>query len=580
MFQSTRTVAYCSLVSRSFKSALRTLCVMSAFPCLVTAQKNVVSLSASFDIDGDGFSEFLALEKQSPHDLSPSSAAFYEIDEFGFHTELWRHTTPRHIVTAEVGDLDGDGSPEILVLSRSSSLGAGADDPPWLKVFRWAGFDFSPSPSISLSGIRDSERLRPSGIALIDFDMDGTDEISFAQASPQRSLSVNSLPGTGALEEASALSSAAISSGYGHIHLVETDYNNDSAPDLMALSPEASRVWLQVFTNRDGQISMGPSAAPSYPSGTAAPIGLIPSGMASVDIDDDNSDEILLPFESGSVLALKQIGSDFALIPVGGDVASLFQFPSSLTELDIDNILLGRAELGMTGTLKQMNLNALPVAAVDVEPEVPSAPPVPEPEIAAVEPEPTVAEPEASSRPSIGTMRLSAVPVATAQATVQDDEASPARVGLTGRVQRADLASVNRETGEVSPRRGATASSASGRMTQISLSTLGGAPGGPAAVSDTAYVETPFIYPVAPSSGTMATFRKIMFPDGARFNPNSRNIEWTPTPSQVGFHRFEFQIVVQGGGSRPDVQEVRGQGVTVRSTSKIEAFQFTVVVLE
>jgi hypothetical protein len=36
--------------------------------------------------------------------------------------------------------------------------------------------------------------------------------------------------------------------------------------------------------------------------------------MASVDIDDDNSDEILLPFESGSVLALKQIGSDFALL--------------------------------------------------------------------------------------------------------------------------------------------------------------------------------------------------------------------------------------------------------------------------
>ena len=71
-----------------------------------------------------------------------------------------------------------------------------------------------------------------------------------------------------------------------------------------------------------------------------------------------------------------------------------------------------------------------------------------------------------------------------------------------------------------------------------------------------------------------------MLPNGARFNASSRNIEWTPTPAQVGFQRFEFQIVIQGGGGRPDVQEVRGQGVTVRSASKTESVQYTVVVLE
>ena len=57
MFQLTRKVAYCLLVSRSLVNALCTLCAMALFISLVTAQKNVVSLSRSFDIDGDGFSE-------------------------------------------------------------------------------------------------------------------------------------------------------------------------------------------------------------------------------------------------------------------------------------------------------------------------------------------------------------------------------------------------------------------------------------------------------------------------------------------------------------------------------------------
>lgn len=573
MFQLTRTVSHCSAVSHSFMNALCFLCVMMACPLQITAQKNVLSLSTSFDIDGDGFSEFLSLEKQNSDDQSPSSAAFYEIDEFGSHTELWRHTTAHHIIAAEIGDLEGDSSPEILMLSRSSSLGAGADDPPWLKVFPWTGIDFSPSPSITMSGERDSERVRPSSIALIDFDMDGTDELSFAEASPRRSLSINVLLGAGALEEIQSVSATSASSGYGPIHLVEIDYNNDSSPDMMALSPEATQVRLQIFINQGGQLSSGPSATLNYPSGIAPPIGLIPSGMARVDIDGDNSEEVLLPFESGSVLAVKRNASNYTLLTVDDDQAALFQFSFPLTGLDINDILLGRAELGMTGALEQMSLYALPVAAVPEPASEVFGTTAPLTPVAELDEK---AEAELPSAPSIRTMRLSAVPVVA----VESAEPSPTRVGLTGRAQRVGLASIDRETGEVSETQTPAALSAAGRMRQISLSTLGDAPNSPAIDSDTAYVGAPFIYPVVPSSGTMATFRKIMFPDGAKFNPNSRNIEWTPTTYQAGFHRFEFQIVVQGGDSRPDLQEVRGQGVTVRSTTKTESVQFTVVVLE
>ena len=225
------------------------------------------------------------------------------------------------LATGLLGDLNGDGSPEIAVLSRSSSLGAGSDDPPWLKVFQWTVFDFSPSSTITLSGVRDSERLRPSGIALIDFDLDGADEISFAQASPMRALSINSLLGRGELRQTASLmrkrqtvSSSTISAGYGPIHMVEITYNNASAPDLMAISPEIAQVRLQVFTSRGGRLLPGTSALPSYPPGIAPPIGLIPSGIVSLDINDDNADEVLLPFQQGSVLAVQQEGSGYKLV--------------------------------------------------------------------------------------------------------------------------------------------------------------------------------------------------------------------------------------------------------------------------
>ena len=143
MFHWTRTVRYCTLGLRSLLNAVLLLSIITLFPLNLNAQKNVLSLSPTFDLDGDGLSEFLAIEKRSMSDGSPSSAVYYEIDDFGAHMEIWRHTTVDHLVTAHVGDINGDESPEIVLLSRSSPLGAGANDLPWLKVFQWTGVDLS-----------------------------------------------------------------------------------------------------------------------------------------------------------------------------------------------------------------------------------------------------------------------------------------------------------------------------------------------------------------------------------------------------------------------------------------------------
>ena len=151
MLYLTRTAGLCSSLLRSVMDVVRNLCVIAIPLVFLFGQKNVVSLSPTFDLDGDGLSEFLALEKQSFNDIGPSSAVFYEIDDFGSHMELWRYTTVDQIIKAEIGDINGNDIPDVVLLSRSSFLGFGSESPMWLKAFPWTEIDFSPEPIFSFN---------------------------------------------------------------------------------------------------------------------------------------------------------------------------------------------------------------------------------------------------------------------------------------------------------------------------------------------------------------------------------------------------------------------------------------------
>ena len=589
MFHWTRTVRCCALGLRSPLNAISLLCIITLFPLNLNAQKNVVSLSPTFDLDGDGLSEFLAIEKKGMSDEAPSSAVYYEIDDFGAHMEIWRHTTVDHLITAQIGDINGDESPEIVLLSRSSSLGAGADDLPWLKVFQWTGVDFSPSPSLTIGGVKNNARIRPSGLTILDFDNNESDEIVYAEGSPTRLVSVKVLNEIdGELNTLQELSSDVLNVGSGPLFVTQVDYNEDNFPDLMAVSPEQNRLRIQVFISGGGRLTKGPSAVSVYSDKVPMSLGLIQSGIAEVDIDEDGIKEVVLPFELGAVLAIKKQGDAFQIVVVDLSQASLFQFKNPLTETDINEILLNRAELGMVGSaLHQLSLSASPVIAQESEAEVEPEPQLlsqaqlnPQPVEDVPEPMPEE-EPEPVSQSPLSRVQLSAVPVAPSE-TVANTEPHQLQTALSGRMQQVALSSVNSRSNDIAsaPSAPPTASPPAGKMRLIQLSTLGKGAGAPvgSGISDTLYVGEKFVYPVEPSSGTIISFRPVSLPSGASFDPSSKVIIWTPVPSQVGVHPIEFQMTVEGSGERPVVNEVRGQGVTIRSSTKVESVLFTVLV--
>ena len=543
MFHWILTVRYCTLWLRSPLNAVSLLAIITLFPLDVNAQKNVVSLSPTFDFDGDGLSEFLAVEKRGMIDAAPSSAVYYEIDDFGAHMEIWRHTTVDHLVTAQVGDINGDGSPEIVVLSRSSSLGAGVDDLPWLKVFQWSGVDFSPSPSLTIGGVKNNSRIRPSGLTMLDFDNNESDEIAYAEGSPTRLISVKMLNEIdGELNTLQELSSDVLNVGSGPLFITQVDYNEDDFADLMALSPEQNHLRIQVFISDGGRLTKGPSAISMYSDEIPMSLGLIQSGIAEVDLDEDGIKEVVLPFEFGAVLAIKNQGDGFEIVVVNLSQSSLFQFKDPLTETDINEILLNRAELGMVGSvLQQLSLSASPVIAQESEAEVESEPqPLSQ---AQLNPQPVENVPEPISQSPLSRVQLSAVPVIPFE-TVADTEPAQLQTALSGRMQQVALSSVNNNSNNTTsaPTATLTAGPPAGRMRQIQLSTLGEGAGVPAGsgISDTLYVGEIFVYPVEPSSGTMISFRPVSLPGGASFDPSSKIITWTPVPSQVGVHQLSL----------------------------------------
>lgn len=576
MLYLTRTAELCSILSRSVMDLVRILCAITISLPFLFSQKNVVSLSPTFDFDRDGLSEFLALEKQNFNDSAPSSAVFYEIDDFGSHIELWRHTTLDQIIKVEIGDVDGNAIPDIVLLSRSSFLGFGSEDPFWLKAFPWTEIDFSPEPVFSFNNINDSVRVRPSSFSLLDIGFNNQkDEILFAQGSPSRSISINSISDNEVFDKIKSLSPGNLSAGYAPIHLTKFDHDSNSSLDIIALSPEETSIRIHLFLNNEGELSNGVSKTLSYPFDLNSPIGLIPSGIINADIDLDGFDELVIPFKSGSVVALHQEDSSFFLTKIGPKMSALFQFSEPLTESDINNILLSRAELGIgADPLQNLNLNEVSITVSEFDTLTNQS-------VGFQKSSDQTNMEDSSFIPSepIATMRLSAIPVVGSSQDKISPDSSKIVSGISSRLKKVNISSVDNQLGNVASS-SPSLSSRAGRMKQISLSNLGSSSGIPMITSDTAYVGQQFIYPVVPSKGTLAQFRKIDLPEGAIYNPSTKNIIWTPSEDQIGLQKFEFQIMVQGGGSRPVVDEIRGQGVTVRSTTQDELVVFKVVVVE
>ena len=617
------------------------LCVISFLPASDAGV--VITLSATYDFDGDGFSEFLSLERGDSSDRFASSAAYYEIDEMGSHIELWRFTSVSRIMDADVSDLDGDGNPEIIVTTRAGVLGAKKGGSAWLHIFRWSSVDFSPDPEVAWSGSENMGIHRPSNISVIDLNNDGRDEVAVALNSPERRiilLSLDSVGGTSKFAAPKLLTSGTLSSGFGQIYVSTVDHNGDGFSDLMAISQESSSMKVQIFENEGGDLAEGPSFEEDLGATTVSQPGLFGGGITALDIDQDSSEEVLLPLRSGETLTLAVREGELAISTIEPETAALFRFDESeLSPEAINDILLERAERGVHGMkIKELRLEAKDTSSGTTPEEVSPTSPgekVQKVQLTSVDAADTQAgnqQEAADEAPSdefvspgqrmqqVQLTAMKTVPGSTTEeggassesASAEPDRESPLveeeiiNETATGpaRVKKVALTSVDKT--EVSGEEVVAAETEAvetvpedvneetagirsrGRVKKLELTSV--APSDVAettvidvppgvTISDTLFVGQLFTHSLETGGRTMQAFKPEELPPGATFDDKNRAVVWTPGIGDIGLHRIAYQVEYAVQGQRPNIEEQRGTGVQVVTQSKGDSVELFFIVL-
>ena len=268
----------------------------------VFAQK-IVHMNGTYDLDGDNMLEFLSLEVNPDIDVFPTVVRFYEIDSDGYQTLIWEFLPPvlleGEFVDAKIGDIDGDGSPDLILVMNLSRFGENSTPHVFVATYTWDGTHFSEIPSATLDIGKEDRSLRCNNFQLLDYDADGDQEIVVALGSPFRGFAiVDSSPNGLSLTKKVRPDELLVGSGLLYVGVV--DYDGDGYHDVLALSPDGNTMKAQPFYNIGGVFDSGHLVRKKIEGLN----GILSKSIELTDWDSDGFFDVLIPFSSGDILAL------------------------------------------------------------------------------------------------------------------------------------------------------------------------------------------------------------------------------------------------------------------------------------
>ena len=265
--------------------------------------EKIIHMNGTYDLDGDNMLEFLSLELNPEIDIYPKFVRFYEIDSDGYQNLIWEFSPPMALegefVDAKIGDIDGDGSPDLILVMNLSRFGDSATPHVFVATYSWDGSHFSEIPSATLDIGKENRSLRCNNFQLLDQDADGDQEIVLALGSPFRGFAiVNSSPNGLSLTKKVRPDQLLVGSGLLYVGVV--DYDGDGYDDVVALSPDGSTIKVQPFYNIGGVFDSGHLVRKKIDGIN----GILTYSIELTDWDSDGFFDILVSFSSGDILAL------------------------------------------------------------------------------------------------------------------------------------------------------------------------------------------------------------------------------------------------------------------------------------
>ena len=244
--------------------------VTSATSTLITAKVPLGASYAPLSVSVNG----LAGYSRVPFDVTFTGGATLSPPSYLPKSDLTTGILPYGVA---IGDLDGDGKPDIVVANNTSGT---------ISVYRNIGSRDSLSASSFAQAVEFTAGANPWGVAIADLDGDGKPDIAVSN-SPGGVVSVfrnTSLSGTiDASSFAARVTFATGGSGYG---IAIADLDGDGKPDIVATNRNASTVSILRNTGSPGTLS--------FASNVDFATGPLPYGVVTGDLDGDGKPDIVV----------------------------------------------------------------------------------------------------------------------------------------------------------------------------------------------------------------------------------------------------------------------------------------------
>ncbi len=308
-------------------SIFRLSLLFSVTICTAVAQK-IVHMNGAYDLDGDNMLEFVALELNPETHVFPTSVRYYEIDSDSYQSLIWEFEPPieleGYFVDAQIGDLDGNGVPDLVVVMNLSRFGTHATPHVFIAVYQWDNESFSELPSATLDVGKQDRSLRCNNFALLDQNNDGDQELVLSFGSPFRGFAFVDVNSQGQLVMTKKIRPDDLLVGSGLLYVAVLDYDNDGYEDLLAISPEGNVIKAQPFYNIGGVFDSGHLIRKKFDGIN----GILPHSFQLTDWDADGFKDVLAPFSSGDIIA-------FTLTPATLVVDRVPVQPGPLTQVEV-----------------------------------------------------------------------------------------------------------------------------------------------------------------------------------------------------------------------------------------------------
>ncbi|MBT4144126.1 MAG: VCBS repeat-containing protein [Candidatus Marinimicrobia bacterium] len=282
--------------------------------------QKLIHLDGTYDLDGDKWLEFIALGLNPVDEYFPSTVEYYELDEDGYQVKKWEFSPPSemdgYFVNAMIGDIQGDGFPDLITVMNLSRLGDNASPHVFIAVYDWNGETFSELPIATLDIGKQGQSLRCNNFALLDMDADGVQEIVLALGSPFRGFAFVGMDENTHLSVIKKIRPNDLLVGSGLLYAGVVDYDSDGYDDLIAISPEGNVLKAQAFYNVGGVFDAGALIKKTY-QGLS---NINHRSMVLSDWDADGFQDLVIPFGSGDMLALTLTPAALAFdrLPISG----------------------------------------------------------------------------------------------------------------------------------------------------------------------------------------------------------------------------------------------------------------------